>query len=140
VQQALDLATFAAARSHLADITFQDNVEHVMAALRRVAPHSPVILVGASVGGLTLTGVGNTAPELVSRLVYLIAFGCVELPLRAPTSGSAPQSTTACSPTSPSRWCSPMRRSTLAPGHHPPNLHPGHPRPGATAATIRWDD
>lgn len=75
-----DLATFAAARSHLADITFQDNVEHVVAALRRVAPYGPVVLVGASMGGITLTGVGNTAPELVSRLVYLTAFCCVELP------------------------------------------------------------
>lgn len=64
----------------LADITFQDNVEHVVAALRRVAPYGPVILVGISMGGLTLTGVGNTAPELVSRLVYLTAFCCVELP------------------------------------------------------------
>ena len=42
-----------------------------MAALRRVAPHGPVVLVGISMGGRTLTGVGNTAPELVSRLVYL---------------------------------------------------------------------
>jgi pimeloyl-ACP methyl ester carboxylesterase len=75
-----DLAAFAAARSHLADITLQDNVEHVVAALRRVAPYGPVILVGISMGGLTLTGVGNTAPELVSRLVYLTAFCCVELP------------------------------------------------------------
>jgi pimeloyl-ACP methyl ester carboxylesterase len=75
-----DLAAFATARSHLADITLQDNVEHVVAALRRVAPYGPVILVGISMGGLTLTGVGNTAPELVSRLVYLTAFCCVELP------------------------------------------------------------
>jgi len=75
-----DLAAFAAARSPLADITLQDNVEHVVAALRRAAPHGPVILVGISMGGLTLTGVGNTAPELVSRLVYLTAICCVELP------------------------------------------------------------
>lgn len=74
-----DLAAFAAARSHLADITLQDNVEHVVAALHRVAPYGPVILIGISMGGLTLTGVGNTAPELVSRLVYLTAFCCVEL-------------------------------------------------------------
>lgn len=75
-----NLAAFAAARSPLADVTLRDNVEHVVAALRRVAPYGPVVLVGISMGGLTLTSVGNTAPELVSRLVYVTAFCCVELP------------------------------------------------------------
>lgn len=75
-----DLAAFATERSPLADITLQDNVEHVVAALRRVAPYGPVILVGISMGGLTLNGVGNSTPELVSKLVYITAYCPVELP------------------------------------------------------------
>lgn len=75
-----DLDAFATARSHLADVTLQDYVDHAVAAVRRVACHGPVVLVGQSLGGSTLTGVGNTVPELVSGLVYLTAFCCVELP------------------------------------------------------------
>ncbi|MGH3915360.1 MAG: alpha/beta hydrolase [Pseudonocardiaceae bacterium] len=75
-----DLAAFATERSPLADITLQDNVDHVVAALRRLAPYGPIVLVGISMGGLTLTGVGNAIPELVSRLVYITAYCCVELP------------------------------------------------------------
>lgn len=75
-----DLAAFATERSPMADITLQDNVDHVVTALRRLAPYGPIVLVGVSMGGLTLTGVGNAAPELVSRLVYITAYCPVELP------------------------------------------------------------
>jgi hypothetical protein len=48
----------------------------------RVARCGPVILVGHSLGGVTITGVGNMAHELLEdgRLVYLTASCCVELP------------------------------------------------------------
>jgi pimeloyl-ACP methyl ester carboxylesterase len=75
-----DLAAFITARSHLADVTLQDYVEHVVAAVRQVSRHGPVILVGQSMGGSIITGVGNTVPDLVSRLVYITAFCCVALP------------------------------------------------------------
>jgi pimeloyl-ACP methyl ester carboxylesterase len=75
-----DLAAFSTEPSPLAGITLQDCVDHVVAALRRVAPYGPAILVGQSMGGLTLTGTGNAAPELVARLVYITAFCPVELP------------------------------------------------------------
>jgi pimeloyl-ACP methyl ester carboxylesterase len=45
--------------------------------VRRVAAHGPVILVGQSMGGATITRVANEMPHLVSRLVYLSAFCCV---------------------------------------------------------------
>lgn len=76
-----ELRWFAAARSHLADITLNDHyVKHVVHALGQVA--GPVILVGHSMSGATITGVGNTAPQLLEngRLVYLTAWCCVELP------------------------------------------------------------
>ncbi|WP_205302736.1 alpha/beta fold hydrolase [Nonomuraea montanisoli] len=39
--------------------------------------HGPVVLVGASLGGTAITGVGHTVPELVDRLVYISAWSCV---------------------------------------------------------------
>jgi pimeloyl-ACP methyl ester carboxylesterase len=77
-----DLEAFAAEYSHLAEIRLRDNVKHVVGALGRVAHYGPVILVGHSLGGLTITGVGNMAHEQLEygRLVYLAASCCVELP------------------------------------------------------------
>ncbi|GAB4055496.1 alpha/beta fold hydrolase [Catellatospora paridis] len=73
-----DLAALAAAPSAMAGIGPAHNVAHVLDAVRRVREHGPVVLVGHSRGGLTLTGVGNAAPELVDRLVYISAWCCVE--------------------------------------------------------------
>ncbi|MEU6075409.1 alpha/beta hydrolase [Micromonospora sp. NPDC047074] len=71
-----DLAALAAAPSAMAGIGHADNVAHVLDVVRRVREHGPVVLVGHSRGGLTLTGVGNAAPELVDRLVYISAWCC----------------------------------------------------------------
>ncbi|MFI6822969.1 alpha/beta fold hydrolase [Micromonospora sp. NPDC050187] len=73
-----DLAALATIPSAMAGIGHADNVAHVLDVLRRVRAHGPVILVGHSRGGLTLTGVGNAAPELVDRLVYISAWCCVD--------------------------------------------------------------
>lgn len=76
-----DLRALAAAPSTLAGVTLADNVEHVMGIVRRVAEHGPVILVGLSLGGLTLGGVGAAIPDLIARLVYISACCCVDLTL-----------------------------------------------------------
>jgi pimeloyl-ACP methyl ester carboxylesterase len=73
-----DLAAWAAEPSTLAGVTLQDNIDMVVDVVRRVAEHGPVVLVGASLGGTTITGVGNTVPDLVSRLVYISAWSCVQ--------------------------------------------------------------
>ncbi|MFD7921296.1 alpha/beta fold hydrolase [Streptomyces sp. NPDC059740] len=73
-----DLGAWAAEPSALAGVTLRDNVDAVVDVVRRVAEHGPVVLVGASLGGTTVTGVGNTVPELVNRLVYLSGWSCVE--------------------------------------------------------------
>ena len=52
----------------------------VVDVARRVAKHGPVVLVGASLDGTTITGVGNTVPDLVDRLVYISAWSCVQRP------------------------------------------------------------
>ncbi|MEV0381193.1 alpha/beta hydrolase [Nonomuraea sp. NPDC050643] len=73
-----NLDAWAAEPSTLAGVTLRDNVDLVVDVVRRVAEHGPVVLVGASLGGTAITGVGNTIPELVDRLVYISAWSCVE--------------------------------------------------------------
>ncbi|MER6045900.1 alpha/beta fold hydrolase [Streptomyces sp. NPDC001793] len=73
-----DLDAWAAEPSKLAGVTLQDNVDMVVDVVRRMAGHGPVVLVGASLGGTTITGVGNTVPDLVSRLVYISGWSCVQ--------------------------------------------------------------
>lgn len=73
-----DLDTWATEPAKLAAITLQDNVDMVIDVVGRVAEHGPVVLVGASLGGTTTTGVGNTVPDLVNRLVYISGWSCVQ--------------------------------------------------------------
>jgi pimeloyl-ACP methyl ester carboxylesterase len=51
--------------------TLDDGVAAVLAAVREAG--APVVLVGHSLGGMTISGVAELAPELVARLVYLTA-------------------------------------------------------------------
>lgn len=84
-----DRDAMATAPSALAGVTLADNVEHVGTVVRRAAAHGPVILVGHSRGGLTVTGVGNAIPDLVHRMVYVSAWCSVDgLP---PDYGTAPE-------------------------------------------------
>ncbi|MGX8909821.1 alpha/beta fold hydrolase [Streptomyces netropsis] len=75
-----DLEAFSAQPSPLAGVTLEDNVAHVVEAVRQVAEYGPVILVGTSGGGATISGVGNTVPDLIGRIVYVSAWCCVQLP------------------------------------------------------------
>ncbi|WP_228001021.1 alpha/beta hydrolase [Nocardia australiensis] len=74
-----DLARLANEPSPLAKVRLADNVEHVAGVVRRVAEYGPVVLVGHSLGGATITRVANEIPHLIARLVYLTAFCCVQL-------------------------------------------------------------
>ncbi|MHA6625098.1 alpha/beta fold hydrolase [Pseudonocardia sichuanensis] len=71
-----DLEALATEPSGMAGIGTADDVAAVTDVLRRARAHGPVVLVGASRGGVTLTAVGNAAPELVDRLVYVSAWCC----------------------------------------------------------------
>jgi pimeloyl-ACP methyl ester carboxylesterase len=75
-----DLEALATEPSPLAKLTIDDYVEHVIDVVRRARRHGPVILAGASQGGVTLSRVGNAIPELLDRVVYVAAFCCVDLP------------------------------------------------------------
>ncbi|ASO19086.1 pimeloyl-ACP methyl ester carboxylesterase [Actinoalloteichus hoggarensis] len=72
-----DLDAWAVEPSTLAGVTLADNVAEVLEVVRTVERHGPVVLVGASLGGLTISGVADRAPELVRRLVYISAWSCV---------------------------------------------------------------
>lgn len=71
-----DAAALAAAPSTVAPATLADYVAHTVDVVRRAAEHGPVILVGHSLGGFTLGGVGNAVPELLARIVYISAWCC----------------------------------------------------------------
>ncbi|THV41710.1 alpha/beta hydrolase [Glycomyces buryatensis] len=73
-----DPGELASAPSNAAGKTLADNVEHVTGILRRVREHGPVIALAHSRGGITLTAVGNTSPELLDHMVYVSAWCCVE--------------------------------------------------------------
>ncbi|MEU4214948.1 alpha/beta hydrolase [Actinoplanes sp. NPDC026623] len=73
-----DLDTLSTLVSPLNGVTPADNVAHVVEVVRRAAAHGPVVLVGQSLGGVTITGVADVVPHLVHRLVYLSAFCCTD--------------------------------------------------------------
>lgn len=75
-----DSEKLATAPSPVAELTLDDYVAYTLQIVRRVADRGPVILVGHSMGGSTVTGVANTEPELLARIVYLCAYCCVEVP------------------------------------------------------------
>jgi pimeloyl-ACP methyl ester carboxylesterase len=64
----------------MAGITLDDFASRVVDVVRRVAKQGPVILVGGSIGGATISRVGNAIPGLIQRIVYDSAFCCVKLP------------------------------------------------------------
>ncbi|MGY1690697.1 alpha/beta fold hydrolase [Geodermatophilus sp. SYSU D01105] len=66
---AQDLDVLARAPSGMSGISTAQDVAAVVEVVRRVREHGPVVLVGASRGGLTVTAVRNAVPELVDRLV-----------------------------------------------------------------------
>lgn len=74
-----DLAALATAPSGLAGASHADNVAHVIDVVRRAGEHGPVVLVGHSRGGMTVTGVANAVPDLLHRVVYVSAWCCVDV-------------------------------------------------------------
>ncbi|MEU9305119.1 alpha/beta hydrolase [Streptomyces sp. NPDC048269] len=60
--------------SPLSKVTLADFAAHVTAVVRRAHRNGPVVLVGQSMGGVTLNAVANAVPELIAHLVYASAF------------------------------------------------------------------
>ncbi len=76
-----NLAGLATEVSPLAALTLNDYRDMVLKVIRGLTRDGsgPVILVGHSLGGATLTAVAEAEPTLVKRLVYLTAFAPVKL-------------------------------------------------------------
>lgn len=64
------------APSGMAGIGTADDVAAVTAVVGRAARNGPVVLVGTSRGGLTVTAVANALPDLLARAVYVSAWCC----------------------------------------------------------------
>lgn len=71
-----DLESLGAEPSSLADVTLDDNVDALLSPVRSLREHGPVVLVAASLGGVTTTVFANRHPELVDGLVYISAWAC----------------------------------------------------------------
>ncbi|MEV0164883.1 pimeloyl-ACP methyl ester carboxylesterase [Nonomuraea fuscirosea] len=74
-----DLKALAALPSPMAGVTLDDYVEATVNVVRRAARYGPVILVGGSLGGSTITKAADEVPGLIDRLVYVGAYCCTKL-------------------------------------------------------------
>jgi pimeloyl-ACP methyl ester carboxylesterase len=75
-----DLAALATVPSPLAGITIEDYESRVVGIVRRARRNGPVILVGHSEGGVSLSRASNAVPHLLDRIVYIASMCCVDLP------------------------------------------------------------
>ncbi|MGH8875775.1 MAG: alpha/beta fold hydrolase [Stackebrandtia sp.] len=75
-----DLEGWAKQESPMKGVTLDDYVAAAVEVVETVAEFGPVILVGQSLGGATLSRVGNEIPERIDRIVYDTAFCCVDMP------------------------------------------------------------
>jgi pimeloyl-ACP methyl ester carboxylesterase len=76
-----DFAALAAESSPVGNVHLSDYRDAIVAAVRRLADHGRVTLVGHSFGGLAITQAAEAVPELIERLVYLTAY----VPAKQPT-------------------------------------------------------
>ncbi|MCC3770516.1 alpha/beta hydrolase [Streptomyces sp. UNOC14_S4] len=72
--QRQDLAAMAVEPSPVAALSLDDYEKHVTRVVRRAAAHGPVVLVGHSLGGATVSRVGDAVPELLRHICYMAAF------------------------------------------------------------------
>lgn len=73
-RQPFDAAAFAAEPSPMAGLTQEARTEAVVAQVRQAAALGPVILVGHSAGGMTISAVAEEVPERLGAVVYLAGF------------------------------------------------------------------
>ena len=71
-----DLEALRTEPSSLSGVTLDDNVNALATSVRALREHGPVVLVAASLGGVTTTVLANRHPELVDKLVYISAWAC----------------------------------------------------------------
>ncbi|MFE0172275.1 alpha/beta hydrolase [Streptomyces sp. NPDC059002] len=72
--QRQDLAALATEPSPVAALSLDDYEKHVTRVVRRAAAHGPVVLVGHSLGGATVSRVADSVPHLLHHICYVAAF------------------------------------------------------------------
>jgi len=74
-QRPLDLEAVRSERSPSSDVTQDERTQAVLRKLEEIAlqTHQKAVLVGHSLGGVTVTAVGEARPDLVAAVVYLSA-------------------------------------------------------------------
>ncbi|MFI1105871.1 alpha/beta hydrolase [Streptomyces melanogenes] len=96
--QRQDLKAMAVESSPLNGLGLDDYEARVTGIVRRAARNGPVVLVGHSLGGVSVSRVGNAVPHLLHHICYMAAF----CPSRAlPTADActaAPENANAVSP------------------------------------------
>jgi pimeloyl-ACP methyl ester carboxylesterase len=96
--QRQDLKAMAVEPSPLKGLGLDDYEARVTGIVRRAARNGPVVLVGHSLGGVSVSRVGNAVPHLLHHICYMAAF----CPSRAlPTADActaAPENANAVSP------------------------------------------
>jgi pimeloyl-ACP methyl ester carboxylesterase len=72
----LDAAAFASEPSPNASVTQEDRTRAVIALVENTGRQTgaPIVLVGHSLGGLTVTAVAETIPEQLHAVIYLCAY------------------------------------------------------------------
>lgn len=73
-QSPQDLERLRTEPSPISEVTLGDFADHVIGVVRQARRNGPVVLVGGSLGGVTLNAVANRVPELLAHLVYASAF------------------------------------------------------------------
>lgn len=71
-----NLDALATEPTPLGDVGLDDFAAHVERVVRRAAADGPVILVGHSMGGASLSRVGDAVPHLVGHICYMAAYCC----------------------------------------------------------------
>lgn len=75
-----DLAALREELPSISGVTLEDNVDALESVVRRLREHGPVVLVAASLGGVSTTVLANRFPELIDELVYISAWACFSRP------------------------------------------------------------
>ncbi|MFB7916920.1 alpha/beta fold hydrolase [Streptomyces sp. NPDC056061] len=74
-----DLPALATEPGNIKGVTLADNTAHLIGVLERAKRTGPVVLVGHSRGGITITAAGNARPDLIDRICYVAAWCPVDL-------------------------------------------------------------
>nr|WP_041624657.1 alpha/beta fold hydrolase [Stackebrandtia nassauensis] len=96
--QSQDLEALATEPTPLGEIGLDDFAAHVEKSVRRAAKWGPVVLVGHSMGGASLSRVGDAVPELIAHLCYMAAYCCSTALPTIEECMTAPESETAILP------------------------------------------